>query len=200
MLVAVRIDSQHSQHHLLADVEAVDHHDRQVELTQRPVQKVVHLLRRRGNESPRHARLLHSDGFPALIERLEATLVLSSAHPAEHLFDDTLVERVGLAKCLPCRQTHLSAPHPPNYRLHHRDLAPTNDQLALIVAVPIRFTLELLFPLRTAQLLPIVFEQRCQNLHARRHDQFSEPILQSSDHPYEGQDSLLHKPRPNAFR
>src|SRR6185436_16261841 len=132
---------------------------------QRSVEKAAYLLRGRMNEPPRHTRLLHSDRFSLPVQWFETAFILPRAHARQQLFYDAFVQRVRASKCFPCGQRHFAAGDATDSRLRYRYLAPTHDQLPLVVSIPIGLTLDLLLLLWSAELLSIVFEQCLQHLH-----------------------------------
>src|SRR6185436_2377635 len=138
--------------------------------------------------------------FSLPVQWFETAFILPRAHARQQLFYDAFVQRVRASKCFPCGQRHFAAGDATDSRLRYRYLAPTHDQLPLVVSIPIGLTLDLLLLLWSAELLSIVFEQCLQHLHARRHDKFPKAVLQSHDHFHQRQYALLDESRGWSFR
>ncbi len=102
MLTSVRVDAEHAQHDVFAQVKTLDHDDRQIQLVQRLIYELPYLSRRRRDEPPWDARLVDPDRFPLDVERLRSYPHVLT--PLD-LIQDTLIQGIRLSKCFRARQS-----------------------------------------------------------------------------------------------
>jgi hypothetical protein len=183
VLASRAVDAQGHQQHVVPEHGPVhqDHH--QVEPLQRARQVSPGPLGRPGHEAPAYARPARGVGADALGQRLQARLIAATAHPQQDLLEDPLPQGILGGHPAPSRQLDLLAAEAPDPGLAEPDLAASEHQAPLVVAVAVCPTALQLAVARAAQGGPILLEHLGEDVEPRAQDQLAQGSPSVQDHP-----------------
>jgi hypothetical protein len=177
LLLSLEIDPQSDQHHMVAQVDPVDHDDGKMSISQWRGEPLRHLLRRHGHVATRHGTLRRRTLLCCFGQRLEAPGVLASRNAAGHGVDGVIVEWVPIGSKSEGRKLHLLTVLGPNPRPADGNTAAAQGDLALgrscSASTPVRISL----PQRAAEIFTVLLHHRSQNLAARVEAQIEERVL-----------------------
>jgi hypothetical protein len=109
VLLALGIDTESDEEHMLVDVHAIEHQDDHVDRAEVATEPLGHLFLRRGDEPATHGTAALAADDELVGHRLERASVVPSRHANEHLLDGALVQWIVSTERTPAWQLDLAA-------------------------------------------------------------------------------------------
>src|SRR5262249_49614364 len=167
VLAALRIHAQREQDHVVAEVEAVDDEDADVEVIQRAGEPRRQLCTRERDEAPRDAALRDRARRPPSGQGVEGAGMLSCRDADRDRLQRAGIEGIAARGVGEARERELVAVDTAGAQPWHADAAPAERDLAGRLAVAVGAAIGIGDVLRSTEPLAILFHHRAQHLLAR---------------------------------
>jgi hypothetical protein len=177
-------DPERDDHHPALQLQPVEHHHRQAQITELAGHQLAQRLASALHERSRHRRLRRRPRphLDLLADWLLGATVPARGHAGEHPLQHNPPERIAISEMLIRPKRHLSlavsGPHPRSANVH---ATTTERHLAVLVTVPHRGPVGIVLALQTDDVVDLLFHQLAQHAQPDTDAQREQSLLRCPD-------------------